>query len=148
MGPNTRPCKYVTRNFFFLLGTIEIDKHKKQQKKQQKKMPKKRSRDVTGSLLTLGRLSKHLSDDLYRERIKKHMHYHFQTRERQEYEVRGPRLLSAIAVAANEMGLEITHDQFRVVVASGVDLIGDQVAEVSLSNEDEPQCILNKTFLI
>jgi hypothetical protein len=111
-------------------------------------MPKKRPRDVTGSLLMLGRLSKHLPDDLYRARIRKHMHRHFQTRERQEYEVRGPRLLSAIAVAANEMGLEITHDQFRVVVASGVVLIGDQVAEVSLSNEDEPQCILNKTFLI
>jgi hypothetical protein len=97
-------------------------------------MPKNRPRDVTGSLLTLARISKHLSDDLYRERIEKHMHCHFQTRERQEYEVRGPRLLSAIAVAANEMGLEITRDQLKVVVASGVDLIGDQAAEVSLSN--------------
>jgi hypothetical protein len=111
-------------------------------------MPKKRPRDVTGSLLTLGRILKHLSDDLYCERIREHMQRHFQTRERQEYEVRGPRLLNAIAVVANEMGLEITHDQFKVVVTSGVDLIGDQVAEVSLSNEDEPQCILNKTFFI
>lgn len=76
------------------------------------------------------------------------MHRHFQTRERQEYEVRGPRLLNAIALAANEMVLEITHDQFKVVMASGVDLIGDQVAEVSLSDEDDPQCILNKTFIV